>query len=75
MTQTSNNSSKDCHQLRYILELNTKIELLKYSNDEQKKEIDELRKTLKTNTTLVISSLVSVIICLIGIISIFLGNN
>jgi hypothetical protein len=73
MTQTTNN--KECHQLRYILELNTKIELLKYSNDEQKKEIDELRKTLKTNTTMVISSLVSVIICLIGIISIFLGNN
>lgn len=73
MTQTTNN--KECHQLRYILELNTKIELLKYSNDEQKKEIDELRKTLKTNTTMVISSLVSVIICLIGIISIFLSNN
>jgi hypothetical protein len=73
MTQTTNN--KECHQLRYILELNTKIELLKYSNDEQKKEIDELRKTLKTNTTMVISSLVSVIICLIGVISIFLGNN
>lgn len=73
MSNTPNN--KECHQLRYILELNTKIELLKYSNDEQKKEIDELRKTLKTNTTMVISSLVSVIICLIGIISIFLNNN
>jgi len=72
MAQTPNN--KECHQLRYILELNTKIELLKYSNDEQKKEIDELRKTLKTNTTMVISSLVSVILCLIGIISIFLGK-
>lgn len=72
MTQTPNN--KECHQLRYILELNTKIELLKYSNDEQKKEIDELRETLKTNTTMVISSLVSVIICLIGIVAIFLSN-
>lgn len=72
MTQTSNN--KECHQLRYILELNTKIELLKYSNEEQKKEIDELRKTLKTNNTMVISSLVSVVICLIGIVAIFLSN-
>lgn len=70
MNQTSNN--KECHQLRYILDLNTKIELLKYSNDEQKKEIDELRKTLKTNTTMVTSSLVSVIICLIGVIAIYM---
>lgn len=72
MSQTSNN--KECHQLRYILELNTKIELLKYSNDEQKKEIDELRKTLKNNTTMAMSSLVSVIICLIGIVAIFLSK-
>lgn len=72
MNQTSNN--KECHQLRYILELNTKIELLKYSNDEQKKEIDELSKTLKTYTTMALSSLVSVIICLIGIVAIFLSK-
>lgn len=70
MSQTSNN--KECHQLRYILELNTKIELLKYSNEEQKKEIDELRRTLKTNNTMIISSLVSVVICLIGIVAIFM---
>ena len=67
-----NCNSSECKQLRYILDLNTKIELQKYCNDEQQKEIDELKNTLKTNGNLVLTSLIGVIMALIGIISIFI---
>lgn len=64
----------DCKQLRYILDLNTKIELQKYCNDEQQKEIDELKSTLKTNSNLVLSSLIGVIMCLIGVIATYFSK-
>ena len=66
-----NCNSNECKQLRYILDLNTKIELQKYCNDEQQKEIDELKNTLKTNSNLALSSLIGVIMALIGIIAVF----
>jgi len=70
----NNCNSNECKQLRYILDLNTKIELQKYCNDEQQKEIDELKQTLKTNGNLVLTSLVGVIMCLIGIIATYVSK-
>jgi len=73
MSENNNNSSQ-CKQLRYILDLNTKIELQKYCNDEQQKEIDELKKTLKNNSNLVLTSLIGVIMCLLGVIVTYFGK-
>lgn len=61
-----------CSQLDMLYRQQTEIELLKHGNIITDKDITDLKSHMKMNTVLLITSLVSVILALIGIIAIFL---
>lgn len=65
-------SQHRCEQINNIQDHNTEIALLKQSYVWTDHEVNEIKKKLNTNTVLLITSLVSVILALLGIIAIFI---
>jgi hypothetical protein len=60
------------HEKETLYNMRVDIELLKHSDVTQQEDLNDIKKTLKNNSILLTTSLISILIALLGIIAIFL---
>lgn len=60
------------HEKETLYNMRVDIELLKHSDVTQQEDLNDIKKSLKNNNILLTTSLVSILIALLGIIAIFI---